>query len=130
MLFNPSHPIRAVVVGEDARVRRALAGLLVADGRVEVVEEVDGRELEGTIGRCCPDAILIDLDRDAASWLSEIASARALCAATVVVAVGSAGEMAAKALSVGADAFVAKGDSAQIVCDAVRAAIEAHAFPR
>jgi DNA-binding NarL/FixJ family response regulator len=125
MLLNPSHPIRAVVVGEDARVRRALAGLLVADGRVEAVEEVDGRELGATIGRCCPDAILIDLDCDTASWLSEIASARALCVATAVVAVGSAGDMAAQALAAGADAFVAESDSAQVVCDTVRAAVEA-----
>jgi CheY-like chemotaxis protein len=118
---TPDHPIRALVIACDPRVRRALAGLLMAGGRVQVVEDADGScGVDGVASHRCPDVVVIDLDRASEpSWLREIALIRTRCPTTAIVAVASSAEVEPRARAGGVDVFVSKLATAESVCQTV-----------
>lgn len=125
MSTRPARCVRAVVLGGDARVRHALAGLLVAGARIRVVEEAtDAAETEATIARACPDVVVVDLDGgDADDWLGVIAAVRSRCPGAAVIAMARDSTADARVLAAGADAFVGKLASALTTCEAIERAI-------
>ena len=121
MAVRSVHQIRAIVLADDPRVRRALAGLLMAGGQVQVVEdpEVSGR-WDHLPRRRSSDVAVVDLDgAGEATGLDAIARLRAGPPTSVVVAVGTAPSLEAPALAAGADAFVSKHAPPRAVCEAV-----------
>jgi chemotaxis response regulator CheB len=122
---TPDQPIRALVIACDPRVRRALSGLLLAGGRVHLVNEGDARcECDGVASDRCPDVVVIDLDRASEpSWLREIDRIRTRCPATAIVAVASSAEFETRARAAGVDVFVPDLVTAEGVCEAVDRAI-------
>ncbi len=117
--------LRGVVVGGDARVRRALSGLLMAEGTIELVEEAaTPSELTAAVGRDCPGVVVIDLDRrDPEPWLRAIRATRSQCPCTAVIAIGSAPMLADRVRASGADAFLTKFESPRALYDVVEGAV-------
>ncbi len=117
-------PIRALLVGPDARVRHALGGFLLAAGRAEIVDEAaTPADAVAAIGRQCPAIVVIDLGSSSvAAGFEVIAAVRSTASATAIVAVGDGAGLATGALAAGADAFLSTLDSPRTLCDLVDAA--------
>lgn len=116
--------IRVLVVDDSANLRRLLVGALEALGDVTCVEAADGGEALRRLREGSYDLMLTDINMPVLDGLKLVAHLRqSQLGATmpiVVITTESAAVDRARALALGASAYLVKPVRAQLVVDAVR----------
>jgi DNA-binding NarL/FixJ family response regulator len=121
-------PIR-VVIADDAEILRALlVRALSRDPRLEVVgQAINGRQAVDLVDELAPDVLLLDLSMpvlDGIGVLRELSAKSTRRPSTAVVVLTGYGEadLGEQCRGLGVHAFVEKGVSLSVICDALVAA--------
>lgn len=113
--------MRVLFVDDEASVRWALHAFLARQPGIEVLGGVgSSRELLSRLQEGCPDLVLLDwelADSVAATLLSQL---RKTCPRMAVIALSGRPEARPAALAAGADAFVSKVDTPELLQEALR----------
>jgi DNA-binding NarL/FixJ family response regulator len=112
---------RALVVDDDALVRRLLTSILTSQGIDVVGEATDGDEVVDAVNAHHPDVVLMDLHMARMGGLAAIDELNRLTSPPAVIALTSFGndETVLAALRAGAKGFLAKDADPQHIADAV-----------
>ena len=115
------HPVRVLLVDDSAHVRSELRQLLELSGVMEIVGEAgDGLEAVRRAGELTPDAIVMDIEMPIMDGCEATRQIKALTPAPRIVILSvHAGLAEQKALESGADSFVVKGASYQVLVNAI-----------
>lgn len=108
--------MRILLADDQPEVRSALRLLLEqGDGMAVVGEVAEANELFTKLEAACPDVVLLDWelpDLQAAESLGEL---RSRCPRLLVIALSGRPEARHASLAAGADAFVSKGDTPEVL---------------
>lgn len=127
----PVRAVRAVVLADDSRVRRAMAGLLRAAGDIEIVvdrrmEDVDSEPGTGV----SPELIVIELgERDLENASRLIGRVRLRYRRATVIVVGDPA-LARRVMEAGADEYVSRLESPECLASAIRSVRALNTWPR
>lgn len=112
---------RALVVDDDALVRRLLTSILTSQGIDVVGEATDGDEVMNAVNAHHPDVVLMDLHMARVGGLAAIGELHRLTNPPAVIALTSFGtdDAVLAALRAGAKGFLAKDADPQHIADAV-----------
>ncbi len=123
---NSDHPIRVLIVDDQARVRSGLRLFLLAfDDLIQVGEAESGEEALKLCAQTQPDVVLMDLLLPGLDAASTTGAIRRLYPHTKVIAMTSfwTEDLVQEALDAGATSHVLKNVSAEDLVNAIRAAI-------
>jgi len=112
-MSQPSQPIRVLLVDDSLPFRELMGVLLARDpGLVVVAEASDGIEAIEMVEKYHPDVVLLDVAMPRMDGLQALPAIKAAHPLTKVVVLSGfgKGEMLAKALRQGADAYLEKGE--------------------
>ena len=113
--------MRILLADDKPEIRSALRLLLEDEAGLQIVGEVgDADELLASLGRACPDVVLLDWELPGLAGDSPPGALRERCPRLIVIALSSRPEARPAALSAGADAFVSKGDPPERLLSALR----------
>lgn len=118
-----SAPMRVVIADDSSDIRRMLRLSLELDGDFEVVGEAgDGEQAVSLVEKEHPDAIILDLAMPVMDGLQAIVHIRERSPLTRIVVLSgfNASQMATKARSLGADAYLEKGTAFNDVATLLR----------
>jgi DNA-binding NarL/FixJ family response regulator len=119
---RPGRRIRLALVDDGERTRRALRALFATCPDLEVVgEAADGAEALRLVARERPDVVIMDLRRPDVDGLQATRRIKRRWPRVRVLVLTLDAETRDEALGAGADAFVAKGDPADALLEAIRA---------
>ena len=110
--------LRVVLADDTAEYRLLLRLVLEQDGRFDVVgEAADGSAAVALVERERPDAVVLDLAMPVMDGLEAIPRIKRLVpdAAIVILSGFARGQLDGKALSLGADAYVEKGEAFALI---------------
>ena len=114
--------MRVLIVDDMAQVREELRRLLQLSGMVQIVgEAANGLEAVRLVGELSPDVVVMDLEMpklDGYEATRQIKSSQPEIR-VVILSIHNGGEVRKRASSAGADRFVLKGASYQILLDAI-----------
>lgn len=125
---SPDRPVRIVVADDERRIRLALRMCLEAEGYV-VHEAADGRQALELIAGRAPDLLILDLAMPGFDGLQTLAALRdvgdVLPTPRVIVLTAYGSDVAAaRAIGLGASAFLEKPLVPQVLRNAVRHVME------
>jgi len=120
---NKNKPrVRVLIVDDTPQVRRDLHQFLELGGDMEIVGEAsDGQEAVQLAAQLSPDVIIMDLEMPGMDGFeaTRLIKAQIYAPRVVILSMHAGSENVTRARSAGADAFVAKGDSFQVLIDAI-----------
>ena len=104
--------VRILIADDQLRARQSMKALLTTAQQVaEVREAVDGRDAVRLIEESQPDLVLIDVRMPVMDGLQATRHIKQNWPAIKIIAFSMYPEYASEAMTAGADAFVAKGES-------------------
>jgi DNA-binding NarL/FixJ family response regulator len=115
-------PVRVVIADDERLLRTALAVLLKADGRIDVVAEAgDGTEALEAVRTCQPDVLLLDVQMPGVGGLDVLGEVLALPnpPATAILTTFDLDDYVATALELGAQGFLLKDADPDLLVRAV-----------
>jgi DNA-binding NarL/FixJ family response regulator len=113
--------MRVMLADERPEVRSALRLLLEQDPGVVVMgEAAEAADVLSQVEEACPDLVLLDWDLPGSRPTDLLAALRSICPDLVVTVLSSRPGRRRLALSAGADAFVSKGDSPELLLAVLR----------
>jgi DNA-binding NarL/FixJ family response regulator len=116
--------VRVLIVDDTPQVRHDLRQLLELSGLVEVVgEAADGREAAGLASQLSPEVVVMDLEMPGMNGYeaTQRIKAEETAARVVILSVHARAEEMERAREAGADAFVTKGASYEVLLNAILA---------
>lgn len=114
--------VRVLIVDDTPQVRRDLHQLLELTGNIEVIAEAaDGQQAVHLAAELSPDVIIMDLEMPGMDGFDAIVKIKAqgLLSRIVILSMHTSQENIARAISAGADEFIEKGASFDILIDAI-----------
>lgn len=114
--------VRVLLVDDMPQVRRDLHQLLELTGSIEVIAEAaDGQQAVRLAAELSPDVIIMDLEMPGMDGFdaTEKIKAQGLSSRIVILSMHISQENIARAMSAGADEFIVKGASFDILIDAI-----------
>jgi YesN/AraC family two-component response regulator len=118
-------PIRILLVDDQPRARKSLKALLSTWSRVgEMHEASNGQEAVRLVKDFQPDVILMDVRMPELDGVKATVQIKAMWPEVKVILLSMYVEYQEEALSVGADAFVAKGDAPDALLGILAAIVE------
>ncbi len=111
---------RLLIADDQARTRQSLIALLTIDfPQIEISEAANGNEALEQVGAVDPDVVVMDVLMPECDGIAATRSIKALHPRTKIILYSMYAEYQSESLAAGADAFIMKGDPAEILIAAV-----------
>lgn len=121
----PARPIRVLLADDDAMARSGIAVVLGTDPGIEVVAQVaDGDEVVTAIHAHRPDVVVLDVRMDRQGGIETVAEVKAMPSPPKVLMLTTfnTDDAALRSVEAGADGFLLKTASRELMTDAIRQA--------
>jgi DNA-binding NarL/FixJ family response regulator len=124
-------PFRLLIVDDQPRARQSLSALLVIDfPQIKIFEASNGKEALGQVEAIHPDIVVMDVLMPELDGVSATRLIKAMYPRIKIILYSMYAEYQTTALTVGADAFITKGEPPEFLVTTITALVKSNSVPK